>query len=71
LSVYDWSENGKSYRIFAGVDDTVDELKFLIVDKSGLNYERHELYYGLKILTDSKRLKDYGIKNNDSIYLRI
>lgn len=67
----DLSANDKFYHIEVDVDATVEELKCLIAIESTLDPERQVLYYRQAILTDSKRLKDCGITNNDMINLSI
>ena len=65
------SANDKFYHVEVDVDATVEELKCLIAIESALDPERQVLYYRQAILTDSKRLKDYDITNNDMINLSI
>lgn len=70
--VQDLSHNDKFYHVEIDTDATVEELKCLIAIESTIDPERQVLYYRQEIMNkDTKKVRDYGITNNDMINLSI
>ncbi|KAA6403880.1 MAG: putative Ubiquitin family protein [Streblomastix strix] len=64
------TQSGRIITLIVNIDDTIESVKSLIYLQGNYPINEQVLYFGGKQLENNKKIRDYGIKNQNTVYLQ-
>ncbi len=71
IPVYVYTGENTTIQLDVDVADSVENIKDLIQDKTGIHRDKIKLYFGEQLMNDGRNMSDYNVKSGNTLWIDV